>query len=147
MRKAIAPPKRTISPKRRAEFNEIISIIERGRQNAFLAVNRAIISMYWDIGVYICDKQKQGGWGKSVVVEFAQFMQTERPDIKGFSASNIWRMCQFYNTYQGNVKLAPLVREVSWSNNLIILSRAKNDEEREYYLLLCSRNNYSKREL
>jgi len=56
-------------------------------------------------------------------------------------------MRQFYEMYSGNEKLAPLVREISWTHNLIIMSRAKNDEAREFYLLLCNRNNYSKREL
>ena len=136
-----------LTPKNHAEYGEIISIIERSRENAFRAVNRELISMYWDIGGYVSEKVKHGGWGKAVVEDFARFIQAERPDIKGFSASNIWRMRQFYETYNGNEKLAPLVREISWTQNLLIMSRAKTDEAREFYLLLCSRNNYTKREL
>jgi predicted nuclease of restriction endonuclease-like (RecB) superfamily len=130
-----------------AEYGEIISIIERARENAFRAVNRELISMYWEIGCYVSDKVKHRGWGKSVVTDFARFIQTEHHDIKGFSASNIWRMRQFYETYRGNEKLAPLVREISWTQNLLIMSRAKTDEAREFYLLLCNRNSYTKREL
>jgi predicted nuclease of restriction endonuclease-like (RecB) superfamily len=136
-----------LAPKNHAEYGEIISIIERARENAFRAVNRELISMYWEIGAYVSDKVKNGGWGKSVVADFAQFIQTERPDIKGFSASNVWRMRQFYETYCENEKLAPLVREINWTQNLMIMSRAKTEEAREFYLLLCSQNNYSKREL
>lgn len=130
-----------------AAYGEIISIIERSRENAFRAVNRELISMYWEIGAYVSNKVKNGGWGKSIVTDFARFMESERPDIKGFSASNIWRMRQFYETYGDNEKLAPLAREISWTQNLIIMSRAKTDEAREFYLLLCGRNNYTKREL
>ena len=133
--------------KNHAEYSEIISIIERARENAFRAVNRELISMYWEIGAYVSGKVKNGGWGKSVVVDFARFIQAERPEIKGFSASNIWRMRQFYETYSENEKLAPLVREISWTQNLLIMSRTKTEEAREFYLLLCNRNNYSKREL
>ncbi len=61
--------------------------------------------------------------------------------------SNLWRMKQFYDTYKGNKKLTPLVTEISWTNNLIILSSSKTDEEREFYLLLTSKERYSKREL
>lgn len=43
---------------------------------------------------------------------------------KGFSAQNIWRMKQFYETYYDNEKLPPLVREIPWSNNLLIMSYA-----------------------
>ena len=66
--------------------------------------------MYWKIGEYISEKVKNSGWGKSIVAEFADFIQSERPDIKGFSASNIWRIKQFYETYQNSEKLAPLIQ-------------------------------------
>ena len=136
-----------LEPKRKTEFSEIIAIIEQSRENAFKAVNHELISMYWNVGAYISKKVKNAGWGKSDVTEFAYFIQSERPDIKGFSASNIWRMRQFYETYNDNIKLAPLVREISWTHNLIIMGRTKSDEAKEFYLLLCSKNNYSKREL
>lgn len=136
-----------LTPINHAEYGEIISIIERSRDNAFRAVNRELISMYWDIGEYISDKVKRGNWGKSVVADFAAFIQNERPDIKGFSAQNVWRMKQFYETYVGNEKLSALLREISWTNNLMIMSRAKTDEAKEFYLTLAKKNNYSSREL
>jgi len=132
---------------KQVEYDEIIAIIERARENAFRAVNHELIAMYCEIGKYVSGKIQNGGWGKSVVSDFARFIQIKRPDLKGFSASNIWRMRQFYETYSGNKKLAPLVREISWTHNLVIMSRVKNDEAREFYLLLCNRNNYTKREL
>jgi hypothetical protein len=99
-----------------AEFEEIIAVIERSRENAFRAVNRELISMYWDIGRYISGKCKTDGWGKSVVSDFSRFIQSRFVGIKGFSPQNIWRMKQFYETYTGNEKLSPLVREISWTN-------------------------------
>jgi predicted nuclease of restriction endonuclease-like (RecB) superfamily len=134
-------------PHSQSEYSELISIIERARENAFRAVNRELISLYWDIGHYISDKAKNDGWGKSIVANFSKFLQSEQPDLKGFSAQNIWRMKQFYETYCGNEKLSALLREVSWTNNLTIMSRAKTDEAREFYLLMCKTNNYSSREL
>lgn len=129
------------------EFGEILSIIEKARENAFRAVNRELISMYWNIGKYISEKVKTNGWGKSVVNDFADFIQNRYIGIQGFSASNIWRMRQFYEIYCDDEKLAPLVREISWTNNLIIMSRAKTVEAREFYLTLAVKNRYSKREL
>ena len=129
------------------EFDEIVTIIEQARQKAFRAVNRELIEMYWQIGQYISEKMKSGGWGKSVVQEFASFVQSKYVGIKGFSAQNIWRMKQFYETYAGNEKLSPLVRELPWTNNILIMVGAKTDEAREFYLNLCIKNSYSKREL
>lgn len=56
-------------------------------------------------------------------------------------------MKQFYDMYSGNEKLSPLVREITWTNNLLIMAGTKSDEAREFYLRLCIKNRYSKREL
>jgi len=127
-------------------FNEVIPIIENARENAFRAVNRELINMYWDIGKYICHRVSENGWGKSIVKEFSDFIQSRYVGIRGFSASNIWRMRQFYETYRENEKLATLSRELSWSHNIQILT-CKTDEEREFYLTLSVKNRYSFREL
>lgn len=82
-----------------------------------------------------------------MVTELANFIQTHEPDIKGFSDKNIWRMKQFYETYKDFPKLSPLVREISWTNNLLIFSRCKSIEEMEFYLKYVKQENYSKREL
>ena len=130
-----------------ANFEEIITIIERSRENAFRAVNRELISMYWDIGHHISNEVSKGNWGKSVVKEFSRFVQSHFKGIKGFSPQNIWRMKQFYETYTDNEKLSTLSREIGWSNNILIMMAAKSDEEREFYLSLTKNNNYSYREL
>lgn len=134
-------------PSTNNEFDEIVAIIEQARQKAFRAVNRELIEMYWQIGQYISEKVKSNAWGKSVVLEFAKFVQSKYVGIKGFSAQNIWRMKQFYEAYAGNEKLSPLVRELPWTNNILIMVGAKTEEAREFYLNLCIKNNYSKREL
>jgi predicted nuclease of restriction endonuclease-like (RecB) superfamily len=129
------------------DFAELLSIIERARENAYRAVNRELISMYWEIGRHISEKVRNNGWGKSTVKDFSAFVQAHYAGIQGFSPSNIWRMRQFYETYCDNEKLAPLVREISWTHNLLIMSREKMAEAREFYLLLTAKNRYSKREL
>ena len=134
-------------PSKNSEFDEIVAIIEQSRQRAFRAVNRELIEMYWQIGQYISEKVKSNAWGRSIVTEFASFVQSKYVGIKGFSAQNIWRMKQFYETYAGNEKLSPLVRELPWTNNILIMVGAKTDEAREFYLNLSIKNNYSKREL
>lgn len=56
-------------------------------------------------------------------------------------------MKQFYETYADFEKVSPLVTQISWTNILLILSGTKSIEEKEFYLRLCIRENYSKREL
>ena len=56
-------------------------------------------------------------------------------------------MKQFYETYAGNKKVAPLVPQCSWTNHLLIMSGSKSDEEREFYLRLTVNERYSKWQL
>ena len=81
------------------------------------------------------------------MTELAKFIQTNEPEIKGFSDKNLWRMKQFYESYKDFPKLSPLVREISWTNNLLVFSRCKSIEEKEFYLKLIKQESYSKREL
>jgi predicted nuclease of restriction endonuclease-like (RecB) superfamily len=130
-----------------AHFTEIVSIIEKAKAKIYKSVNKGFIDMYWDVGEYISRKDLENGWGKSTIQEFSQFVQSKYPDITGFSPQNVWRMKQFYELYKDRPKLSPLVREITWSNNLLIMAGAKTDESMEFYIKLCIKNNYSKREL
>jgi hypothetical protein len=103
-------------------FSDIIHLIKQSRYNAIKAVNAELINLYWNIGEYISKKISQSEWGAAVVMELANFIQTQEPETKGFSDKNIWRMKQFYETYKDYPKLSPLVREISWTNNLLIFS-------------------------
>lgn len=128
-------------------FTDIIQLIKQSRTNAIKAVNAELINLYWNIGEHISKKIEQSEWGDSVVIELANFIQTQEPEIKGFSDKNIWRMKQFYENYKDFPKLSTLLREISWSHNLAIFSRCKTVEEREFYLKLAKQENYSFREL
>ena len=105
---------KSLRPDNIAAFKEVIAIIERARENAFRAVNHELIAMYWEIGHFISKKATTNNWGKSIVKEFSQFIQSHFLGIKGFSHQNIWRMKQFYETYARNEKLSTLSREISW---------------------------------
>ena len=128
-------------------FTDIIQLIKQSRTNAIKAVNAELINLYWNIGEHVSKKIEQSEWGDSVVTELANFIQTQEPEIKGFSDKNIWRMKQFFDTYKDFPKLSTLLREISWSHNLAIFSRCKTVEEREFYLKVAKQENYSFREL
>lgn len=108
----------SLIPNNENTFDDVIAIIDNARESAFRAVNRELINMYWYIGEYVSRRVSEGGWGKSVVKDFSDFIQSRYIGIKGFSSSNIWRMKQFYETYCANEKLATLLRELTWSHNL-----------------------------
>ena len=64
--------------------------------------------------------------------------------MQGFSSANLWRMRNFYIAYQKNEKLAPLVREISWTKNIIILERCKNNIRREFYIKATKKFGWTK---
>lgn len=123
---------------------EIKQRIRSAQYEALKAVNKELISLYWDIGRLIVTKQQGETWGKSVVEQLAQDLQAEFPGVSGFSARNIWRMRDFYLTYHAHEKLSPVVTEISWSHNLVIMTKCKDDLEREFYIRMSRKYGWTK---
>lgn len=130
------------------QFAEVVNMIRTTRERALRIANSAMIDLYWQIGHYISDKLSRSEWGDGVVQQLADHIAKTEPELKGFSKKNLWRMKQFYETYSATDEIvSTLLRQISWSNNLEIVSRCKSDEERLFYLNLSSTENYSYRDL
>ena len=125
----------------------LINIISESRQNALKKVNEELIRMYWKVGEYLSCEAKKASFGDSYVDLMAKEIQEAFPGIKGFNRRGLYRMKQFYETYCENKIVSPLVTQISWTNHLLIMSGCKSDEEREFYIKLCIKENYSKRQL
>lgn len=128
-------------------FNEVLALIQSARQQAMQAVNTQLIELYWQVGAYISRKLEQAEWGDSVVNQLAEHLAQTQPGLRGFTRPNLFRMRQFYETYRGDEKVSPLVRQIPWTHNLVIFSQGKLPEEREFYLRMAVQEKWSKREL
>jgi predicted nuclease of restriction endonuclease-like (RecB) superfamily len=128
------------------QFLPVTQLIAQAKQRAFQAVNRELVMLYWQIGEYLSQQVQQQAWGKAVVQQLADYIVQTEPSIKGFSAQNLWRMKQFYETYKGNEKLATVWREIPWAHHKLILP-CKTEQEREFYLRLTHKDKLSYREL
>jgi len=141
------------------------------RISAARAVNRDLILLYWDIGRAIVEKQKLLNWGDSVVEMVAKDLQSEFPEIRGFSADSIWRMRQFFTEYvesafleqpvpeiarrADSIKhdqlLSQFVREllasVPWGHHVELLKKVKAPAARLYYLRATARFGWSRKVL
>jgi predicted nuclease of restriction endonuclease-like (RecB) superfamily len=120
-------------------FHEIKGYIRDRQLQAMRSVNRELVALYWDIGELIHQKQQALGWGKSVVETLARDLQAEFPGRNGFSANNLWLMRQFYCEYVDKPNLQSMIGEISWTKNLVIFGRCKDDLEREFYLRATAR--------
>ncbi|MBA3474034.1 MAG: DUF1016 domain-containing protein [Rubrobacter sp.] len=125
-------------------LGEIKERIRSAQYEALRKVNRELISLYWDIGRLILERQRDAGWGKSVVENLAIDLQAEFSGIGGFSARNIWNMRNLFLTYSENEKLQPLVAEIGWTHNLVIMEKCKDDLEREFYLRMTRKLGWTK---
>ncbi len=128
-------------------FLEIKTLIDQARNRALKSVNTELVQLYWDIGAYISKKMDEAQWGDKTIEQLAGFLKNYGPDYKGFNRRNLYRMKQFYQAYQGQEIVSPLVTQLGWSHHLMILSKTKNIEEREFYIKLSIQERYSKREL
>ena len=115
-------------------IKELKSKIYSAKSNAILSVNRLMIELYFEIGKEIVSNQEVLDWGKSVVEQMSKDLISEFGEKSGYSSSNLWRMRNFYLSYKDNEKLAQLVREISWGQNIIIFEKCKDDEIKEYYI-------------
>lgn len=124
---------------------EIKELIQKKQYRTLKLINAETIELYWEIGEEIYRQQTEKGWGKSIVQILSKELQKEFPGAKGYSAANLWRMRNFYLTYCNSEKLAPLVREISWSNNIAIMEKCKDDLQREFYIRMAKRYGWTKR--
>ena len=95
--------------------------INQTRYNSLKAINTELINLYWDIGKLVSEKSADG-WGSGVVNKLSFDLQLEFVGVAGFSRSNIFRMKQFYEIYNSNEKLAQVVRQLAWGQNIELLS-------------------------
>lgn len=99
----------------------LIQIISQSKQNALKKVNEELIHMYWKVGQFLSAESTKATFGDAYIDSIAEEIQSA-----------------FVST---------LLSQISWSNHLAIISKAKTQEERHFYITLCVRENYSAREL
>ncbi len=125
-------------------LSEIKSRIVSARVQASRSINKELIQLYWDIGKSIIERQEKYGWGQSVVEKLAVDLTAEFDGAEGYSVQNLWRMRFLYLAYKDNPKLAQLVREIPWGQNIVILQMVKDAKEREYYIRATAEMGWSR---
>ncbi len=103
--------------------------------------------MYWKVGEYLSTESTKALFGDAYIDTVAEEIQNAFPGIKGFNRRGLYRMKKFYETYVDDEFVTTLLSQISWSNHLAIISKAKTPEERHFYLVLCAKENYSARQL
>ncbi|MFV9929934.1 MAG: YhcG family protein [Rickettsia endosymbiont of Haemaphysalis japonica] len=117
--------------------------ISKARIGAYLAVNKELIVLYWNIGKFILERQNKEKWESKVIQNISDALRKEFPKMKGLSYQNLSYMRQFFAEYNDQI-LQQAVGEIPWSHNIIILSKLKNINQRIWYAQQTIENGWSR---
>lgn len=95
------------------DFNQIIDMIEKRKNNAYRKVNEEMILLYLEIGKFLFELKETSNYGDKITTKASDFMKNNYPQIKGFTKRNIERMIQFYSIYKDDEIATPLVTQLS----------------------------------
>lgn len=123
---------------------EVKERIRTAQYEALKAVNKELVGLYWDLGRMIVDRQEDAEYGSAIAEQLSNDLRTEFPGISGFSRRNIFYMREFYLLYRDDERVQPLVAQIGWSHNLVILQRCKDPLEREFYIRMSRKFGWSK---
>ena len=82
-------------------FGELAELIQARRERVARLINTEVVDLYWELGRRISAKITAEAWGRGTVSGLAEYLGHQALGLRGFSASNLWRMRQFYETWHG----------------------------------------------
>ncbi len=141
-----APRSAELSTDYKSVLENLKTLISQAQTNALRAVNKELISLYWEIGRVIAEKQEEFGWGENVVERLAGDLRAAFPGVRGFSRRNLFYIRQFYLTYKESPKVQAMLAQLSWTHHLEIL-KCRTPEEREFHLKMTRKFGWSYRVL
>lgn len=125
-----------LEPSQIVFISEIKKQIKAAQYRALQKVNSEQVTLYWNIGKTIVERQQEFGWGKGIVDLLAAELQKEFIGVQGFSSRNLWYMRNFYDQYhKSNLILQPMVAEIPWTHNILIIEKCKDEHERFFTLI------------
>lgn len=123
-------------------YQDIRETLAAARRKTCAAVNEAMVSAYWEIGRQIVEAQgERAEYGKRLLEYLAERLTKEFG--KGFDATNLRKMRQFYLTFEKRDALRP---ELSWTHYRLIM-RAPTEKQRLFYMNEAADEGWSSRQL
>ncbi len=128
----------------RTFISQIKQSIKRARNKAIRSVNSELISLYYNLGRQIIEKQKQTDWGEDLIGQIEMDLKRAFPDSTGFSRRNLNYMRKFYNFFGSNEKVPQAVAQIPWGHIRLILDKIKDYAEAEFYVQKTIENSWSR---
>jgi len=119
-------------------LKELKQRFRKAQLKAAVSVNRELLQFYWGLGADIVEKQKSAAWGSGFLKQLSQDMQTEFPDVKGFSKRNLEQIRRWYLFWIQDEAIAKQaasqLTQIPWWHNVVIVSKCQSTEEASYYV-------------
>lgn len=145
----------------------IQSRVQASQIKAAVAVNYAMLELYWYLGEQIIERQEAAKWGDGFLQQMSKDLSSEFPGIKGFSYRNLRSIRQWVsfwnqpdsigkqaasksdpNWKQVVAKLAPdakrLVSQIPWGHNILLLQKLDHPADALFYVQKTIENNWSR---
>lgn len=124
----------TLPPTYAALLEELKVRIVSARLRAVAAANREFITLYFDIGRSIVERQQIERWGSGVIDHLADDLRSAFPEMEGFSPRNLRRMRSFYLAWRADEAFLPqAVAELPWGHNALLLEKLSEPIHRRWY--------------
>jgi predicted nuclease of restriction endonuclease-like (RecB) superfamily len=114
-------------------FAELKQRVERARQRAVASVNRELVTLYWQIGRDILDRQQKQGWGAGVVDQLARDLKAAFPDMRGFSPRNLKYMRALAHAFPEPEFVQQPVAQLPWSHVVTLLDKLDDTAQQLWY--------------
>lgn len=122
-------------------FIGLKSKIRSAQLKAAVAVNTELITLYWDLGKMITEKENL--WGSKLIEQISKNLKEEFPNMQGLSTSNLKYCKRFYQFYQHPIG-QQLVAQIPWGHNILIFSKSKDLSEARFYIQETIANGWSR---
>lgn len=133
-----------------AFIRDVKQRIQTAQIKAAVRVNTELLTLYWDLGEQIIEKQREAQWGDGFLKQMSQDLQAEFPDLKGFSRRNLNDMKRWVLFWepiwrQPVAKFGPqLVGQIPWGHNLLVINKIDSPDEALFYVRKTIENNWSR---
>ena len=138
-------------------YKKVVDLLKEARKSVVQTINKTMVYTYFEIGRMIVEEEQNGKeraeYGKQILKDLSKQLSAEFG--KGFSVTNLQQMKNFYNVYGKQQTVSAESEDViitnnnlqlSWSHYLFLM-RIDNINERKFYEIEATNNNWSLREL
>lgn len=118
--------------------------IHAAQQRATQAVNRELVTLYWQIGRDILARQAEQSWGAKVIDRLAHDLRTAFPEMKGFSPRNLKYMRAFAEAWPDEQFVQAVLAQLPWYHQLALLDKLPGPQTRRWYAAQAIEHNWSR---